>query len=169
VDSSRNADKRPAAQTLDKRTAATAPSDADRVIEFTKGAEFPIRSVGFLDSSSIPAGAIFVGVMDADVKSQSDRVLIPEGANVTFGLLENKKVDGRILMSFELDSADFNGRHYVVSSAAGKLGPGITIAFAGAKEGSPEAKVRGLNIHLDDQYYMKFRAATPVIFRLSEK
>jgi len=155
--------------TSDKPAAAAAPSAVDRVIEFAKGAEFPIRSVGFLDSSSISPGAIFVGVTDADIKSRDGKVLIPQGANVTFGLLDNKKIDGHISMSFELDSADFDGRHYVVLPAAGKLGPGITAAFAGAKEGSPEARERGLNVHLDDQYYMEFRAAVPVTFRLSKK
>jgi hypothetical protein len=139
------------------------------VIEFAKGAEFPIRSIGFLDSSRVLPGATFVGVTDADGKSPAGKVLIPEGANVTFGLLENKKVDGRISMSFELDTADFDGRHYVISSAAGKPGPNITVAFAGAEESSHDATVRGLNVHLDDQYHMDFWAAVPVTLSLSEK
>jgi hypothetical protein len=106
-------------------------------------------------------------VTDAAVKSPAGKVLIPEGANVTFGLVENKKVDGRITMSFELDSADFNGRHYVVSPAAAKPGQGVTVAFAGAREGSPEARTRGLNVHLDNEYFMGFQAAMPVTFKLS--
>ncbi|HVZ18841.1 MAG TPA: hypothetical protein VG897_17120 [Terriglobales bacterium] len=159
----------PTAARTPAKSAATAPSAADRVIRFEKGTEFPVRSVGFLDSSSVAAGSILVGMTDADVKNPSGKVVIPAGANVTFGLLEDKKVDGRILLSFELDSADFDGRHYVITSAAGKLGPGITAAFTGAKEGSPEAQARGLNVHLDDQSYMDFRAAMPVTFTLSEK
>lgn len=161
--------RKPVSGTAGKPGAATALSLADQVIEFAKGAEFPIRSVGFLDSSSVPAGAIFVGVTDADIKSTAGRILIPEGANVTFGLLDNKKIDGRISMSFQLESADFNGHHYVISPATGKPGPAITVAFTGAKEGSPEAIARGLNVHLDDQSYMEFRAAIPVAFRLSDR
>jgi hypothetical protein len=168
-DSPRVAGKGPASRTSDKPGAASGLTAADRVIELAKGAEFPVRSVGSLDSSTALPGAIFVGVTDADVKSPAGKVLIPEGTNVTFGLVESKKVDGRISMSFELDSADFDGRHYVISSATGKLGSGVTAAFAGPKEGSPEAKARGLNVHLDNQYYMAFRAAMPVTFRLLEK
>lgn len=151
-----------------KPGAATPKSSADRVIEFPKGTQFPVRSVGLLDSSTVLPGAIFVGVTDTAVKNPVGKVLIPEGANVTFGLVENKKIDGRISMTFELDSADFDGHHYVVSPAAGKPGPGVMASFAGAKEGSPEARTRGLNVHLDNEYFMGFQAAMPVTFKLSE-
>ena len=131
------------------------------------GTEFPVRSTGFLDSCCVLSSAIYLGLTDADVKNQAGEVVVPEHSNVTIGLVENKTVDGRISLRFGLGAVDFDGRHYVVSPAKGGSEPGVTVAFTGAKEGSPEAKAHGLNVHLDNQAYMGFKAATPVVLKLS--
>ncbi len=137
-------------------------------LQFPAGAEFPVRTSGFLDSCCVPPNAVSLGVIDGDVKDSSGKVVIPAGANVTITLLEDRKTDGRLSMIFELGSADFNGHHYVISSTKGGTEPGIRVTFTGAKEGSPEATARGTNIHLEDQSFMGFKAETPVIFKISQ-
>lgn len=148
-------------------TVAT-PAPRDGVIRLPEGTVFPVRTVGFLDSCCVPINALSVGVFDSNIKSPDGGAVIPEGANVTMTLLENKKVDGRTTLVFELASADFGGRHYVIVSAKGGSEPGARATFSGAKENSPEAKARGLTIHLDDHALMEYKAVTPLIFKVSE-
>lgn len=146
--------------------AATIP--ASGVIQFPEGTEFPVRTNGFLDSCCVPIGANSLGLMDADVKDSKGNVLIPQGASVVIVVREEKKVDGVISMTFELGSADFEGRHFLISSAKGGLEPGARVTFTGAREGSAEAKSHGVHVHLEDQTYMGFKAETPVNLRVSQ-
>jgi hypothetical protein len=150
------------------RANAVASVSSSGEILFPVGTEFPVRTMGFLDSCCVPVDGLSLGTIDDDIRNASGKVIIPVGANVTVHLLEKKKVDGRMTMNFELASADFGGRHYVISSTKGALEPGAAVRFTGAEDGSPEAKLRGLNVHLDDQSYMGFKAETPVVFKLSQ-
>lgn len=147
---------------------ASVPVPASPLIEFPAGTEFPVRSNGFLDSCCVPITGLALGVMDAAVKSPAGKVLVPEGANVTIELLEERQADGRTSMVFELASADFDGRHYVITSAKGGLEPGIRAIFTGAKDGTPEAKAHGLNVHVEDHAYMPFKAESTVLMKLSQ-
>jgi hypothetical protein len=81
---------------------------------------------------------------------------------------DKKMLDGRVTIQFELGSADFYDRHYLISSASSETDPGAVVTFSGAPEGSPEAKLRGLWVHVDDHTYMAFKTATPTIFKLSQ-
>ncbi len=138
----------------------------DSVIQFPAGTEFAVRTSGFLDSCCVPLGALSVGILDVDVKL-GGKVEIPGGSNLTMEMLETKTVDGRTSMTFQLASADFGNRHYLFSSAkAGE--PGAVVTFTGAKDGSAEAKQRGVNVHLDDNSYMEFKAASPIVLRASQ-
>jgi len=138
------------------------------IIQFPEGTEFPVRTSGFLDSCCVPANARSIGTMDAAIKDRNGAILVPEGANVVMTLLEVKKTDGRVSMTFELVAADFNGGHYVISSAKGTLEPGARATFNGSREGTPEAKLTGINVHLDDRAFMGFKAVTPVVFKHSQ-
>jgi hypothetical protein len=137
-------------------------------IQIHEGTELPVRNDGILDACCLIDGAMSLGTIDADVKDASGQVLIPAGANVTIITRHHRMVEGRVTLEFELGSADFYGRHYLVTSAKGALEPGAIVTFAGPKEGTPEAKVRGLWLHLDDQTYMGFKTATPTIFKPSQ-
>ena len=138
------------------------------VIRIPEGTEIPVRNNGVLDACCLPIDSIALGVMDADVKSPDGRVLVPNGANVTILVRDKKRVDGRVTMDFELGSADFDNQHYLVSSEKGGNQPGAVVTFVGAQEGSAEAKIRGLWVHLGDHTYMGFKAATPVVFTPSK-
>jgi hypothetical protein len=131
------------------------------------GTQFAIRSNGFLDSCCLRLADIELGILDADIKSAQGVVMIPKGANVTFTVRDQSTANGRLSMMFELTSADFSGNHYTIASANGDSQPGPVMTVTGATEGSPEAAVRGKTIHLEDNSAMMFRAATPVIFKLS--
>jgi hypothetical protein len=139
----------------------------DSVIQFPVGSAFPVRTRGFLDSCCVPVGALSLGVLDADVKL-GGKVAIPAGTNVTMELVDTKTVDGRTSMIFQLGSADFGNRHYLFTTAKGGLEPGAVVTFTGAKDGSQEAKAHGLTVHLDDQSFMAFKAASPVILKASQ-
>lgn len=147
---------------------AAEPVPADGLIHFPEGTQFLVRSSGVLDSCCIPDGALSLGVIDKDVRGPGGKVLIPEGASVTIALVDKYRADGRITMVFELGSADYGGRHFVILSAKTGPEPGARVIATGPKEGSPEAKDHGLNVHLDDLSVMAFKAETPVIFKLSE-
>jgi hypothetical protein len=136
-------------------------------IEFAEGTEFPIRSNGFLDSCCVPPNSVSLGVVDEDIK-RNGAVVVPRGASVTMIMTDIGIVDGRITMTFELGSADFGGRHFVIAPTKGGLEPGIRATFSGATPGSPEAKLRGTAVHLENQSYMGFKAQSPVTFRLSQ-
>lgn len=141
------------------------PLSASASMQFPEGSLFPIRGSGFFDSCCVPLTAIALGVLDADVKGPDGKVALPRGASVTFVLRDEKTVDGQIQMQFELTSADFDSRHYLISSARSNLEPGAVVTFSGPREGSPEAGVRGTNVHLDDQTLMAFKAVTPTLFK----
>lgn len=143
-------------------------SAAEAVIPLPEGTYLPVRSSGFLDSCCVPIQALALGVMDANVKNSKGTVVIPQGASVTFTLKNEEVVDGRVTMQFELASADFDNRHYIVSSAKGGSERGAVVTFSGPKDGSPEARLRGNNLHIDDNSSMLFKAVTPVIFTLSK-
>jgi hypothetical protein len=136
-------------------------------IVFPAGTEFSVVTSGFLDSCCVPIGAFSVGTLDADVKS-GGKVVVPRGANVTIVLADQKITDGRISMRFELGSADFGGHHYLIASRKGGLEPGAVVTYTGEKEGTPEAKLRGTNVHLDDHDLMIFKAASATGFTLSQ-
>ncbi len=133
------------------------------VIRLPTGTEIPVRNNGVLDACCVPINSIALGVMDADVKGPDGKVLIPNGANVTIMVRDKKRVDGRVTMEFELGSADFDNQHYLVSSEKGMTEPGAVVTFVGAQQGSEEAKIRGLWVHLSDRTYMAFKAATPTL------
>jgi hypothetical protein len=143
-------------------------ADAATAIRLPEGTEIPVRNNGVLDACCMPINSIALGVMDADVKSADGRVLVPNGANVTILVRDKKMVDGRVTMEFELGSADFDNQHYLVSSEKGGNEPGAVVTFVGAQEGSAEAKIRGLWVHLSDRTYMGFKAATPTVFTPSK-
>ncbi len=149
-------------------SANSAPAPKGGVIQFPEGTEFPVRSSGFLDSCCVPEGALSVGVVDSNIKSPESASVIPEGSNVTMVLMNKTKVDGRVAMVFELATADFGGRHFIVSSARGGSEPGARVTVSGAKEGSPEAKARGLAVHVDDNSVLEYKALTPVVFKVSQ-
>jgi hypothetical protein len=142
-------------------TGAAGPS-----VTLPAGTEFPVRSDGFLDSCCVPVGALAVGAADADVKGPGGKIAIPAGANVLFELLETKNVNGQVTMTFQLDSADFGGHHYRIASTEGALSSGARITLLGAKENSPEARVRGTNVHVDARGLIVFKAVTPITVRL---
>lgn len=137
-------------------------------IRFPSGTVFPIRNIGILDSCCIALNSIAIAQMEDDIRAPGGKVLVPAGANVTIMLIDEKKVDGRISMKFELGTADFGGRHYRVNSAGGELEPGATAVFAGAKLGTAEVRDRGPNIHIDDHSHLEFKAETPTVFKVSQ-
>ena len=141
---------------------------AGGVITLPEGTEVPVRNNGVLDACCLPLDSISLGIIDAAVKSADGKVVIPEGANVTMVVRDKKMLDGRVTMTLELGSADFDNRHYLVLSAKGNLQPGAVVTFSGPQEGSAEAKLRGMWLHLDDRTYMGFKTATPTIFKLSQ-
>ena len=149
------------------RSGTASARAANGTVQFPIGTEIPVRGRGVFDSCCMPAGSIALGVTDADVKGPDGKVAIPEGANVTIITREVKIADGYVQMQFELGSADFNDQHYVISSAKGGLEPSAVVTFLGAKYGSPEAKAKGLHIHLEDQTYMGFKAVTPTLLKPS--
>lgn len=142
-------------------------SNAVSNVVFPAGTEFSVVSNGYLDSCCVPIGAFSVGFIDQDVHA-GGKVALPRGASVTIMYMDKTSGDGRITMKFELGSADFGGRHYIMSSVKGGLEPGAVVSFTGAKEGTPEAKARGVDVHLDDRSFMVFKAATPTSMRLSQ-
>jgi hypothetical protein len=158
VTQGQNATDRPATSKPIEVAAAVTPGGD---ISFPTGTEFPVRITGFLDSCCLPAGTLTLGRMDADLKGSNGKIAIPAGSNVVFNIASTGKVDGRVTMVFEISSADFGGRHYIVDT-------GAEVTFTGPKEGTPAAKTQGLNIHLQDQTYMGFKAVKPVTFRLSK-
>ena len=145
--------------------ATTASAD---VLQFPQGTTLPIRSNGFLDSCCVPIGAFALGFMDADIKNAKGAVVIPRGANVTFTLRDEKMVDGRVTMEFELGSVDFNNRHYLINSVKGGNQPGAVLTLTGPKEGSAEANARGKSLHVDDNSAMAFKAETPIVVKSSQ-
>jgi hypothetical protein len=157
----------PAAVTRPSDSQARGSASPATVIRIPQGTEIPVRNNGVLDACCLPINSIALGVMDGDVKSADGKVLVPNGANVTIMVRDKKRVEGRVTMEFELGSADFDNQHYLVSSEKGTE-PGAVVTFVGAQEGSQEAKIRGLWVHLSDRTYMAFKAATPTVFTPSK-
>jgi hypothetical protein len=135
------------------------------------GTEVPVRTRGFLDSCCGAIGGLSLGTVDAGVKVGGN-VVIPAGASVTMERVDRKQSEGhegQASLTFELRSADFQNRHYVFESVeSGSVPAGLLVTFLGAKNGSPEAKVRGLNVHLESQTFMGFKATVPVTFKVSQ-
>jgi hypothetical protein len=130
-------------------------------ISFPAGTEFPVRVTGFLDSCCLPRGTMTLGRADADLKSPNGKIAVPAGSNIVFDIVETGKAGGQTTMVFRISAADFGGNHYIVD-------PGVEVTFTGPKEGTPAAKVQGLNIHLQDGALMNFKAVKPVTFHLSK-
>ena len=131
------------------------------------GTEVPVRTRGFLDSCCGMISGLSLGTTDFDVKV-GGKVVIPEGASVTMERVDNKPVDGQASLTFELRSADFQNHHYVFESSESGSPAGLLVNFKGAKPGSAEAKVRGINVHLESQTFMGFKATAPVTLKRSE-
>jgi hypothetical protein len=146
--------------------ASTVPVSGETVIIPT-GTEVPVRTRGFLDSCCGPIGGLSLGTTDFDVKV-GGKVVIPEGASLTMERADNKPVDGQISLTFELRSADFQNHHYVFESSESGAPAGLLVTFKGAKSGTPEAKLRGINVHLESQTFMGFKATAPVTLKRSE-
>lgn len=156
----------PAAPVKQNATVTSLPVGGDLFVQ-TAGTQIAVRSAGFIDSCCVRLNDIELGVLDSDIKSPKGVVLLPKGANVTYTIVDQRTADGRLTMTFELSSADYGGHHYLISSAQGGNQPGAIMTLAGAKDGTPEAAVRGRAIHLDDNSGMLFKAETPVVFKLS--
>ena len=135
---------------------------------FPEGTVFPVRTRSFLDSCCIPAQGIELGGIDADMKNAAGKVIIPEGANVTMILIAEEIVDGRLVMTFELGTADFGGLHYLLAATKGGLTPGVRATLTCAKDGSQEAKASGTSVHLSSRSLMNYKAVTPVVLRPSQ-
>jgi hypothetical protein len=146
----------------------SAPVAATDLIQLPAGTVLQITNDGMLDSSFVPDGAIALARMDEAVKTPDGKVLIPAGASVTLTVRSKRVVDDQVEMEFEVGSADFSNRHYLVASAKGNTSPGAVVTFRGAKRGSPEARLRGLEVHLDDHSLMTFKVETPTVFRISQ-
>jgi hypothetical protein len=158
----------PAGQTAAQPSgeASSVPVSGETVV-IPAGAEVPVRTRGFLDSCCGPIGGLSLGTTDVDVRVGS-KVVIPAGASVTMERVENKPVDGEISLTFELRSADFQNHHYVFESSESGAPAGLLVTFKGARSGTPEAKARGVNVHLESQTFMGFKAAAPVTLKRSE-
>lgn len=141
---------------------------ADGVMQFPAGTEFPIRADGFIDSCCAPVNSTVIGLMDRDVKNAKGQVVIPENATFTMIPADAKMVDGRLTMTFALASASFGGRHYLITAVAGPSESGVIATFSGAKAGTIDASKRGLNIHIEDQSLMNFKAVNPVVFKATQ-
>jgi hypothetical protein len=137
-------------------------------VRFAVGTVFPVRSLGVIDSCCSPAGAISLGVLDAAVKSADGRITMPEGASVTILVRGQKIADNRVQMELELGSADFDGHHYQILSAQSALEPGAVVTLIGPQLGSKEAKIHPLNVHIEDQAYLAFKASTPTLLAPSQ-
>lgn len=158
----------PASTTADQPAPVSAQSiPASGSFGLPAGTVLTVVNNGMIDSS-LPAEIVTAGVIDSDVKAGDGKVLIPRGANVTIMVRDRKVVSGRLQMDFELGSADFYNRHYVISSARGWSEPGAVATLTGAQAGSQETKVRGENVHLIDQSLMEFKTQTPTVFKVSQ-
>lgn len=134
------------------------------VIRLPAGTVLPIAATTVIDSSFFPLD-VALGAVDSDVKAADGKVLIPQGANVTIVLRDQKVVSGRIEMDLEVASADFNNRHYVVSSAKDGVEPGAVLTLTGAQPGTQEAKLQGLGIHVANDSLMMFKAENPTFLK----
>jgi hypothetical protein len=156
----------PAAADQSASPASTVPVSGETVV-IPAGMEVPVRTRGFLDSCCGALGGLSLGTTDFDVRV-GGKVVIPEGASVTMERVDNKAVDGQISLTFELRSADFQNHHYVFESSESAAPAGLLISYKGAKSGSAEAKARGMNVHLESQTFMGFKATVPVTLKRSE-
>lgn len=152
----------PPTATADPASPTPLPAGGD-LFRRPQGTQFAIRNRGFLDSCCIGLNDIELGVLDADIKSPTGVVLIPEGANVTFTVKDQNTTGGRLSVTFELSTADYGGHNYQIS-------PGAVMTVAGEKNtdaytGEPAA--RGKPIHIEDNSAMLFKAAAPIVFKLS--
>jgi hypothetical protein len=147
---------------------ASQPTSSADSVQLPAGITIPVTNNGLIDSTFVPENATLLAAMDSDAKGPDGRVLIPAGASVTLKVRESKVVAGRVTMQFELSTVDFGNRHYIVTSARGDSESGPVATVMGAAPGSPEAKLRGANLHLDDHSLMLFKAASPSVLRVSQ-
>ena len=145
------------------------PEGVPAVIRIPAGTQIPVRTGEFIDSCCTRIGTIELGVSDADVKRPGGNVLIPEGANLTFIVRDKRVSDGRDALQFELGSADFGHRHYLMSSAGGGQNPGAVLTLSGPGNLATESSGKmSKTLHLDDNSLIQFRAETPVEMKLSK-
>jgi hypothetical protein len=134
------------------------------IVRIPAGTLIPVRAGQFIDSCCSPIGTLVLGASDADVKGAGGKILIPQGANVTFTVRDQKTVEGRVTMQFELGSADFNNRHFLITSAAGGQEPGAVVTLVGSRDsGMP-----GKSLHIEDNSSMIFRATTLLVMKSSQ-
>jgi hypothetical protein len=138
------------------------------MFQLPAGTVLQVTNVGMIDSAFVPVDALLLAAMDSDLKDAKGTVLIPAGANVTMRLTDKQEVAGQVHMRFELGTVDFGNRHYILSPAAGGSTSGAVATVTGAAAGSPEAKLRGPNVHLDDHGLLLFRTETPTVVKESE-
>ena len=136
-------------------------ASAAETIQVPAGTTIPVTNRGLIDSTFVPEHATLLAAMDADAKGPDGKVLIPADASVTLEVRERRVVDGRISMQFELSTVDFGNRHYIVSSAKGESEPGPVLTMMGAEPRTPDAKLRGPNLHVDDHSLMLFKSYDP--------
>jgi hypothetical protein len=144
-------------------TGAAQPVAAGSIL-LPVGIELPVVIQGMIDSG-LPTDTITSGKMNDDVKAADGHVLIPEGANVTILVREEKVESGRIKMLIELGSADFYNRHYVISSAKGWQEPGAVFTLLGAQPGTQQVTIHGANAHLEFDTVVPFRTETPTLLK----
>jgi hypothetical protein len=149
------------------KTVQSSPSAAE-AIQLPTGITIPVTNNGLIDSSFVPEGATTLAAMDADAKGPDGKVLIPAGATVTLRVREKKVVAGRVSMEFELGTVDFGNRHYMMTSAKGESEPGPILTIMGAEPRSPEAKLRGENLHLDDHSLLLFKTTAPFVLKAEQ-
>jgi hypothetical protein len=153
----------PSAPATTSSTSPTPLPAGGNLFEQPQGTQFVIRNNGFLDSCCVRLNDIELGILDEDIKGPHGVILIPQGANVTFTVKEQKNAGGRLSMTFELSTADYGGHHYLIT-------PGTVMTITGEKESPAYAgqpMPRGKPIHLEDRSAMLFKAATAVVFKLS--
>ncbi len=144
------------------------PASAGDTIQLPAGTTVPVANNGLIDSSFVPDGATLLAAMDADAKGSNGNVLIPAGASVTLTVREKKEVAGRMSMQFELGTVDFGNRHYIVTSAKGESEPGAVVPLMGAAPGSPEAKLRGTSLHVDEHSLLLLKTVSPTVLKVSQ-
>lgn len=133
-------------------------------IVLPSGTAFPVVTSWMIDTCCMPEGFYAPGTVDEDV-SVGGKVVIPQGASVTTVVADKKTADGRKSIRFEVGAVEFGGHHYTIESGKGGLEQGLTVSYTGAKEGSPEAKVHGLEVHVDSGSLMEFKAVSPTVVK----
>jgi hypothetical protein len=135
------------------------------ILRIPAGTPIAVRASELIDSCCAPIGTIEVGVSDADVKGPDGKVLIPQGANLTFVVRDRQMTEGSDTLQFELGSADFANRHYLISSAQGGHEPGAVLTISSSRNPAAGSDTSAKTIHLYYGSLMDFRTETPVTMK----